>query len=91
MGNNIGYIKFDTTKHAQDFINQIDDCLGFPNGGTLTWDEVTSICTLDISTSGYTDFWGYVVKVNTDELNSCLTQQQKDNIIQLPDNCQRCQ
>lgn len=87
-----GYIKYneDQAQQALDLIAQINDCMGFPQEGTTTWDYVTAYCTANIQTSGYTDFWGYVVKVDTEQLSDCLTQQQKDNIIQLPDGLGIC-
>lgn len=87
-----GWIKYneDQAQQALDLISQINDCMGFPQGGTNTWDYATAFCSVNPQTSGYTDFWGYVVKIDTEELSSCLTQQQIDNIIQLPDGLGIC-
>jgi hypothetical protein len=86
-----GYIKYNEqeTEQAQDLINQINDCLGFPQPGTDTWDTATAYCRLD-SQSAATQFWGYVVKVDTEQLSECLTPQQVENIIQLPSDVYLC-
>ncbi len=86
-----GYIKYNEQEilQAQDLINQINDCLGFPEPGTDTWDKPTAYCSLDGS-SAYTEFWGYVVKIDTDQLTDCLTPQQVENIIQLPTGISVC-
>jgi hypothetical protein len=80
-----GFIKYgeQELQQATDLVNQINDCLGLPSGETTTWDTPTAMCSLDGS-SAYTQFWGYVVKVDTEQLTSCLTPQQVENIIQLP-------
>jgi hypothetical protein len=87
-----GFIKYneDQAQQALDLVAQINDCLGLPDGGTTTWSYATALCNLNPQTSGYTDFWGIVVKVDTDELANCLTQQQKDNVIQLPEGLNIC-
>jgi hypothetical protein len=87
-----GWIKYNEqeVQQALDLINQIDDCLGFPAGETTTWqDGAIALCSLDGS-SAYTEFWGYVVKVDTDQLTDCLTPQQVENIIQLPTGISVC-
>jgi hypothetical protein len=80
-----GFIKYaeQEAQLATDLVNQINDCLGLPDGETRTWDTPTALCSLDAS-SAYTQFWGYVVKVDTEQLKDCLTPQQVENIIQLP-------
>ena len=86
-----GFIKYgeQETQQALDLINQINDCLGLPAGETTTWDTPTAMCSLDGS-SAYTEFWGYVVKVDTEQLSECLTPQQIENIIQLPTDVSVC-
>jgi hypothetical protein len=86
-----GFIKYgeQEIQQANDLINQINDCLGLPEGGTTTWDTPTAMCSLDAS-SAYTQFWGYVIKVDTDQLTNCLTPQQVENIIQLPTGISVC-
>ena len=86
-----GWIKYNEQEiqQAQDLINQINDCLGLPILGTETWDTPTAYCSLD-SQSAATQFWGYVVKVDTEQLSSCLTPQQVDNIIQIPSDVYIC-
>ena len=80
-----GWIKYNEQEiqQALDLITQINDCLGLPEGETTTWDTTTALCSLDAS-SAYTEFWGYVVKIDTDQLSECLTPQQIESIIQLP-------
>ena len=86
-----GFIKYgeQEAQQALDLINQINDCLGLPAGETTTWDTTTAMCSLD-ALSAYTEFWGYVVKIDTDQLTECLTPQQVDNIIQLPEGLNVC-
>lgn len=86
-----GFIKYgeQELQQAEDLINQINDCLGLPNGETTTWDTTTAFCSLD-SQSAATQFWGYVVKVDTDQLSNCLTPQQVQNIIQIPTDVYIC-
>ena len=87
-----GFIKYneDQAQEALDLISQINDCLGLPQGQTTTWSYATALCNLNPQTSGYTDFWGIVVKVDTDELSQCLTPQQIQNVIQLPEGLGIC-
>jgi hypothetical protein len=86
-----GFIKYgeQEIQQANDLINQINDCLELPAGETTTWDTPTAMCSLDAS-SAYTEFWGYVVKVDTNQLTNCLTPQQVENIIQLPTGISVC-
>jgi len=87
-----GFIKFneDETSKGYDLINQINDCLGFPEPGTTTWQETPiAYCTLD-SQSGSTIFWGSVIKIDTDQLSECLTPQQLSQIIELPSDVYIC-
>jgi hypothetical protein len=84
-----GFIKYGEEEQALDLVNQINDCLGLPVGETITWDTPTALCSLDAS-SAYTEFWGYVVKVDTQQLTDCLTPQQVENIIQLPTDISVC-
>lgn len=87
-----GLIKFneDETSKGYDLINQINDCLGFPEGETTTWQESPiAYCTLDTQ-SGSTIFWGSVVKIDTDQVSECLTPQQLSQIIELPSDVYIC-
>lgn len=86
-----GFIKYgeNEAQQALDLINQINDCLGLPDGETTTWDTPTAICSLDGS-SAYTEFWGYVVKIDTEQLADCLTPQQLNQIIELPSDVYIC-
>jgi hypothetical protein len=86
-----GFIKYgeQETQQVIELINQINDCLGLPAGETTTWDTATALCSLDAS-SAYTEFWGYVIKIDTDQLSECLTPQQVESIIQLPEGLGIC-
>jgi hypothetical protein len=86
-----GFIKYTEREiqQATDLVNQINDCLGLPADETITWDTPTAMCSLD-SSSAYTQFWGYVVKVDTEQLTNCLTPQQVENIIELPPGISVC-
>lgn len=86
-----GFIKYgeQETQQVIELINQINDCLGLPAGETTTWDTATALCSLDAS-SAYTEFWGYVIKIDTDQLSDCLTPQQVESIIQLPEGLGIC-
>lgn len=85
----LGFIKYDDNISAENLINQINTCIGLPNGSTYTWDTPRSYCTLG-PTSAYTEFYGYVVKVDTDQMGQCLTQEQLASIIEIPTDCGIC-
>lgn len=87
-----GWLKYNDFQQAENLIKDLDNCLGLPtsDGLTITWDIPKSICKID-SASGATDFWGYVVKIDTDQLGDCLTDEQKAQIIQIPDDCLICE
>lgn len=86
-----GFIKYgeQQIQQALDIVNQINDCLGLPAGETTTWDTPTALCTLG-SSSAYTEFWGYVIKIDTEQLQDCLTPQQLEQIIQIPEGVEIC-
>jgi len=84
-----GFLRFDTEIDSLNFVNEMNTCLGLPSGETETWDIPQSYCESD-PTSGSTQFWGYVVKVDTLQLDSCMTQAEKDAVIELPDNVKLC-
>jgi hypothetical protein len=84
-----GFIKYNDITESQDLISSINNCLGFPQGETTTWDTTTAICTVG-PTSAYTEFWGYIVKVDTDQMGQCLTQEQINSIIEIPEDCNIC-
>lgn len=86
-----GWIKYNTEQQGIDLINSINSCLGFPQEGTTTWYEAPlAMCSLSPS-SASTEFWGYVVKVDTDQMGQCLTETQINSIIQIPDDINNCQ
>lgn len=84
-----GWIKYNTLEETESFIQQVNTCLNLPNDLTYTWDLPRSYCTLG-PTSGYTEFYGYVVKVDTDQMGQCLTQEQLASIIEIPSECGIC-
>jgi hypothetical protein len=84
-----GFIKYNDITESQDLIISINSCLGLPAGETQTWDTTTSYCTVG-PISAYTEFWGYVVKVDTDQMGQCLTQEQINSIIEIPEDCNIC-
>lgn len=86
-----GFLIFPNEQDAIDLIQTIDNCLGLPNGGTLTWQNgPLSYCSVG-QTSGFTEFQGYVVKIVTERCGQCLTQQQIDDITQIPDDWGLCE
>lgn len=89
-----GWIKYGEQQSgdALKLIERINQHLNLPssNGLSKTWsDGITAFCTLD-SNSGATIFWGSVVKVDTDQMGDCLTQQEIESIIQIPEGCKIC-
>lgn len=79
-----GYILYQNFQNAEALITEINTCLGLPNGQTLTWqDGPISFCSVG-PTSAYTEFEAYAIKVDTNQLDSCLTEEQKSNIINKP-------
>jgi len=79
----LGYLDFSTENEALVFNQQIDTCMGFPtpDGRTLTWADIK--CMEDgISTH-------YLIII-TDEIIDCLTEEQKNNIIQIQDSWFNC-
>lgn len=86
-----GFLLFGNEQDALNLIQTIDDCLGLPDGGTITWqDGALSYCSVG-ATSAYTQFEAYAVKIVTDRCGKCLTQQEIDNIVQIPDDWGFCE
>lgn len=78
-------LRYDTELQAQELIGQINLCLGLPNGqGTDTWAKIMHYC----KNSGTTEY-GYTVIIK-DECLPCLTDLQKTQIVNLPDDCGEC-
>jgi len=84
-----GWIKYNTIAEADHLVTTINGCIGLPEGETITWDTPRSYCSLG-PTSAYTEFYGYVVKVDTDQMGQCLTQEQLASIIEIPTDCGIC-
>lgn len=79
-----GYILYQDFQNAESLITEINNCLGLPNGQTLTWqDGPISFCSVG-PTSGYTEFEAYAIKIDTDQCGECLTQEQLTNVINKP-------
>lgn len=85
------YIVYANETDGQSLISQIDTCKGFPtqDGLTLTWMiSPKSICEFNLETGAKTPI-GYGVVI-TDEILSCLTDVQKQEIITLQGNINLC-
>jgi len=80
------YIQHATEQDAQDLIDTIDVCKGWPSGGTETW--AFPLCFQDgYSPTATTE--SYFVIVNS-EVQDCLTQDQWDSRVSLPDGWVKC-
>jgi hypothetical protein len=85
-----GYLLFQDFQESENLINEINSCMGFPNGETTTWMNAPySFCSVG-STSAYTQFESYAVVADTEQISQCLTQEQINNIIQKPANWSLC-
>ena len=89
-----GWIRFneDQTNEALQLIDRVNTCMGLPtsDGLSLTWqDGVSAYCTLDPQ-SAATQFWGTIVKIDTDQMGQCLTQSELNSIIQIPTDVYVC-
>lgn len=86
-----GYILEQNYSSAEQLIAKIDTCMGFPSGGTTTWqDGPLSFCSIG-ATSAYTEFEAYAVKVDTDQMSNCLTPQEIASIVDKPIDWNICQ
>lgn len=79
----LGWLDFPSDYDAEVFNSEIDTCMGFPtaDGQTLTWADTR--CMFDGSSYHY-------LIIITDEITNCLTQEQKDSIIQIQENWIDC-
>ena len=84
------YIIYLNEQEAWDTINQINICMGWPDGeGTITWqDYPDQMCEFDLTT-GDKLFIGYGVEI-TNRIIDCLTPTQKTEILILPSNINTC-
>jgi hypothetical protein len=78
-------LKYNTELESNELIGQINLCLGLPtpNGGTTTWAYPMNYCY-----SGGTEY-GWTVVI-TDQCIDCLTESQKLDIIELPNDLMIC-
>lgn len=84
------YILFTTSEEAMTFNQQINDCMGWPDGqGTNTWVEIPDdMCEFDLTTGDKISIgYGIVIK---DRIIDCLTEAQKREILILPSNINTC-
>jgi hypothetical protein len=69
-----------TLVQFNSFIDELNICLGLPDGQTITWQaEPLNICLFDLETGQKTNL-GYGVIIN-EECYECLTQTQKDEVM----------
>ena len=75
----IGWLKYNTKEDADTFIGTINNCLGFPtpDGRTTTWAKPQ--CYQNDYEGSQTESGWFVVIRN--ECYDCLTQTEKDNVI----------
>lgn len=85
------YIIYSTITPASQLISQINQCMGFPtaDGLTQTWMvSPDAICEFNLETGEKTQIGeGVIIK---DEILSCLTDTQKQEIISLQGNINLC-
>lgn len=87
-----GWLKYNTEQEGFSLIQRIDGFMSLPKGQTTTWQyEPLPFCSVNPQTSGQTDFWGYVIKVDTDQMGGCLSQQEIDSIIEIPNEITLCE
>lgn len=85
----VNYLIFLYEQEAIDFITQINNCMGYPKDGTLTYYGLPDVmCEYD-SITGDSLQIGYGIQIK-DFIFDCLTTEQKSNIMILPDNINTC-
>ncbi len=91
MVGNMEYIVYASSNSAEQLINEINQCKGWPSedGFTLTWmANPNTICEFNLETGEQTQIgYGVVIK---DEIIECLTEAQKLEIITLEGNINLC-
>lgn len=84
----VNYIIFLQKPEAEDFIQQINTCMGYPNENTTTYSEPDLMCEYDESTgSSWNIGWGVQI---LDYIIPCMTEEQKADIFNLPANMNLC-
>ena len=85
----VKYLIFLYEQEAIDFVNQINTCMGYPKNGTITYYNSPDVmCEYDSMTGDSLQI-GYGILIK-DFIIDCLTQEQKGDIIILPDNMNCC-
>jgi hypothetical protein len=85
----VKYIIYIEKTEAEDLIERINQCLGFPNdSGTITYSSVDNMCEYD-SENDETVNLGWGVQI-LDYALECLTEEEKGNVFILPDNINTC-
>jgi hypothetical protein len=83
------YIIFIQEQDAIDLIEQINMCMGWPNDGTITWQDVPDImCEFDLNTGDKIQI-GYGIEIE-DRIKNCLTPQQLSEVFTIPSNINTC-
>ena len=85
----VKYIIFLQKPEAEAFIEQINSCMGYPNdSGTITYSIPDLMCEYDEQTG---ESWqmGWGVEI-LDNIIPCMTEQQKGDILILPNNINLC-
>lgn len=84
----VNYIVFLQKPEAEDFIQQINTCMGYPDGNTTTYSEPDLMCEYDFSTGeSWNIGWGVQI---LDYIIPCMTEEQKADIFNLPANMNLC-
>ena len=88
-GNITKYIIFPFIEEANNLINQINTCMGWPSNGTITWqDTPDAMCEFNLSTGEKLPIgYGVIIK---DQIMNCLTEEQKTEVFELPSNINTC-
>ncbi len=85
----VKYIIFLQKPEAEQFIQQINSCMGYPNdSGTITYANPDLMCEYDEQT-GETWEMGWGVEI-LDDIIPCMTEQQQSDILILPANINSC-
>jgi hypothetical protein len=83
------YIILVNEQEANDLINQINTCMGWPSDGTNTWMvSPDSMCEFNLQTGNKLPIgYGIIIK---DRIVGCLTEEQKGEVFVIPSNINTC-
>lgn len=85
----VNYLIFLYEYEAVNLIQQIDSCMGYPQTGTTTYyGQPDLMCEYDSETNTKQEI-GFGIQIK-DFVYNCLTEEQKSNIIILPNNINTC-